>query len=43
MAQTIQAISLLKTYDLRAKGVENDNTSTGEDALMKELFWKIMH
>lgn len=42
-AQTIKAISLLKTYDLRSKGVNNDNTTTGEEELMKELFWKIMH
>ncbi len=42
-AQTVQAISLLKTYDLRSKGVDNDNTSNGEDQLMKELFWKLMH
>ena len=42
-AQTVQAISLLKTYDLRSKGVDNDNTSTGESELMKELFWKLMH
>lgn len=43
MAQTIKALSLLKTYDLRSKGVDNDNTSTGEAELMKELFWKMMH
>jgi DNA polymerase-3 subunit delta len=42
-AQTINAIALLKTYDLRSKGVNNDGTSTGEGELMKELFWKIMH
>lgn len=42
-AQTIKAISLLNKYDLRAKGVDNDNTSTGEAELMKELFWKLMH
>ncbi|MEZ4895065.1 MAG: DNA polymerase III subunit delta [Saprospiraceae bacterium] len=41
--QTVQIISLLKEYDLRSKGVDNDNTSTGEGELMKELFWKIMH
>ena len=42
-AQTIKAISVLKDYDLRSKGVGNDNTSTGEEELMKELFWKLMH
>jgi DNA polymerase III subunit delta len=33
----------LRVYDLRSKGVDNDNTNTGEDALMQELFWKILH
>lgn len=42
-AQTLKAISVLKDYDLRSKGVGNDNTSTGEAELMKELFWKLMH
>lgn len=42
-AQTIEVISLLKQYDLRSKGVETDTTNTGEEELMKELFWKILH
>lgn len=42
-AQTAHVISLLKEYDLRSKGVDNDTTSTGEEELMKELFWKILH
>ena len=42
-SQTISIISLLKQYDLRSKGVDNDNTNTGEEELMKELFWKILH
>jgi DNA polymerase-3 subunit delta len=42
-AQTVKAISILKTYDLRSKGVDNDTTSTGEEELMKELFWKLMN
>jgi DNA polymerase-3 subunit delta len=41
--QTIAVIALLKEYDLRSKGVNNDNTSTGEEELMKELFWRILH
>ncbi|HOY05231.1 MAG TPA: DNA polymerase III subunit delta [Saprospiraceae bacterium] len=41
--QTVAIISLLKDYDLRSKGVNNDNTSTGEEELMKELFWRILH
>jgi DNA polymerase-3 subunit delta len=36
-----KVIYLLKEYDLRSKGVEND--STNEGALMKELVWKILH
>jgi DNA polymerase-3 subunit delta len=43
LAQTMQIISLLKTYDLRSKGVDTDTTNTGEEELMKELFWKILH
>ncbi len=41
--QTAQVISLLKEYDLRSKGVDTDTTNTGEEELMKELFWKILH
>jgi DNA polymerase-3 subunit delta len=40
-AQVIQILSLLKTFDLRSKGVEND--SAGEAELMKELFWRMMN
>ncbi len=42
-SQTIAVLSLLKEYDLRSKGINNDNTSTGEEELMKELFWRILH
>jgi DNA polymerase-3 subunit delta len=42
-AQTVRIISLLKEYDLRSKGVDTDTTNTGDEALMKELFWKILH
>ncbi|MCY7328467.1 MAG: DNA polymerase III subunit delta [Saprospiraceae bacterium] len=42
-SQTINIIALLKQYDLRSKGVETDTTNTGEEELMKELFWKILH
>jgi DNA polymerase-3 subunit delta len=42
-AQTAQVISLLKEYDLRSKGVETDTTNTGDEELMKELFWKIIN
>lgn len=39
--QTARIISLLREYDLRSKGVDNDNTD--EEELMKELFWKILN
>ncbi|HRI58984.1 MAG TPA: DNA polymerase III subunit delta [Saprospiraceae bacterium] len=42
-AQTMHVISLLKEYDLRSKGVDTDTTNTGEEELMKELFWKILN
>ena len=42
-SQTVRIISLLKTYDLRSKGVDTDTTNTGEEELMKELFWKILN
>jgi DNA polymerase-3 subunit delta len=42
-AQTAHIISLLKEYDLRSKGMDTDTTNTGEEELMKELFWKILH
>ena len=38
---TKKVIHLLKEYDLRSKGVDNDSTNEGE--LMKELVWKILH
>ena len=42
-SQTVAVLSLLKEYDLRSKGVNNDNTSTDEEALMKEMFWRMLH
>ena len=33
----------LREYDLRAKGVNNDGTSTGDSELMKEMIYKILH
>lgn len=40
-AKTIAVISLLREYDLKAKGV--GNASTGDGELMKELIFKILH
>jgi DNA polymerase III subunit delta len=37
----VQIFELLRQYDLRSKGVNNDSTDGGE--LLKELVYKIMH
>jgi DNA polymerase III subunit delta len=42
-AKTVAIISLLREYDLKSKGVDMDLTHTGEEELMKELFFKILH
>ena len=42
-AQTERILQLLKEYDLRSKGVDTDTTNTGEEELMKELFFKMLH
>lgn len=41
LRQTERVISLLLDYDLRAKGVANDNADDG--SLLRELVWKILH
>jgi DNA polymerase-3 subunit delta len=41
ISKTLSVISVLREYDLKAKGVENATASDGE--LMKELVFKIMH
>ncbi len=41
--QTEQILHLLRTYDLRSKGVDTDTANTDEAELMKELFWKMLH
>ena len=40
-SQTENAISVLKDFDLRSKGVNRDNTSDGD--LLKEMVWRILH
>jgi DNA polymerase-3 subunit delta len=40
-AKTVRVISLLREYDLKAKGFGNVSTSPGE--LLKELIYKILH
>jgi len=42
-AQTRKILGFLRDYDLRSKGVDTDLSSSGEEELMKELFWKIVH
>ncbi|MHC1705499.1 MAG: DNA polymerase III subunit delta [Tenuifilaceae bacterium] len=37
----VDVFALLREYDMRAKGVNNNSTDEGE--LLKELVWKIMH
>lgn len=39
--RTINAISLLREYDMKYKGINNASTAEGE--LLKELIFKIMH
>jgi len=39
--KVIQVISLLREYDLKAKGVDNSSASDGD--LMKELVFRILH
>ncbi|MBO4244758.1 MAG: DNA polymerase III subunit delta, partial [Bacteroidales bacterium] len=39
--KVIKAISLLREYDLKSKGVGNSSTDPG--ALLQELVYKIMH
>ncbi|MBL7776225.1 MAG: DNA polymerase III subunit delta [Saprospiraceae bacterium] len=43
LAQTEKILALLREYDLRSKGVDTNTTNTGDEALMKELFWKVLH
>jgi DNA polymerase-3 subunit delta len=37
----VEVFSILREYDLRAKGLNNDNTDDGE--LLREVVYKIMH
>jgi DNA polymerase-3 subunit delta len=41
--KTEQVIGLLKTYDLKSKGVGYRGTGKPESELTKELVWRIMH
>jgi len=43
LQHTEYILHVLREYDLRAKGVDTDTTNTGDEELMKELFFKILH
>ena len=43
LQQTEYILHVLREYDLRAKGVDTDTTNTGDEELMKEMFFKILH
>jgi DNA polymerase-3 subunit delta len=42
MSKTFYAVSLLREYDLKFKGVDKAGSTT-DGELMKELVWKLMH
>lgn len=39
----IQVFSLLREYDLKSKGVDSNLAGKGENELLKELVWRMMH
>jgi DNA polymerase III subunit delta len=41
--KVISVISLLREYDLKSKGVDNNGTSFPDGELMKELIFRILH
>ena len=41
--KVVSIISILREYDLKAKGVDNNGTSFPDGELMKELVFKILH
>ena len=41
--KTTEVLGLLREYDLRSKGIDNDNSHAGDAELMKELFFRILH
>ncbi|MCD6661587.1 MAG: DNA polymerase III subunit delta [Lentimicrobium sp.] len=43
LAKTAEIISLLREYDLKAKGVDISSFSTDDGELLKELIYRIMH
>ena len=43
LSKTQEVIGLLKTYDLKAKGVGYNSVRKGDGELLKELIFKILH
>ncbi len=41
--QTESVLSILKEYDLKSKGVDNNTMNNPDSELMKELVWRIMN
>lgn len=43
VGKLVSVISLLREYDLKSKGVDNNNSSVPDGELMKELVYRILH
>jgi DNA polymerase III subunit delta len=43
VGKLVSIISVLREYDLKAKGVDNNSTNVPDGELMKELVFKILH
>jgi DNA polymerase III subunit delta len=43
ISKLVNIISILREYDLKAKGVDNSGTSFTDGELMKEMVYKILH
>jgi len=39
----VEVFALLKEYDLKSKGVDSNLAGKGENELLKELVWRMMH
>ncbi|MEN0006992.1 MAG: DNA polymerase III subunit delta [Bacteroidota bacterium] len=41
--RTRKAIATLKSFDLKSKGIDFNNTGKADDALLKEMVWHLLH
>ncbi len=41
--KTMEIISILREYDAKSKGIDNNNTTSPPSELLKELIYKILH